>query len=113
MIVNILMTIGLILIVLSLCTLFSSNIKTRVFNAAVNTLLMGVMMAKNIIEGDMIMSIIFGVLLVIDIVFLAYGLVILSGEKHEDMNPGGRVNTLLERTKFLKEIEEYYGSKRH
>lgn len=108
--IDILMGIGLILLIMSLCTLFSTNNKVRKFNLVVNTLMVGDFMIKNILEGDTIGTIVFGTLFVIDLLFLIfwYGM-----QRRDNMNLGDKADGLFERNKFLNDIKEKYGSTGH
>ena len=112
--IDILMGIGLILLIMSLCTLFSTNNKVRKFNLVVNTLMVGDFMIKNILEGDTIMTIVFGTLFVIDLLFLIFWSSWYNEmQRHENMKLGDKVDELFERNKFLNDIKKKYGSTRH
>jgi hypothetical protein len=108
MIVNILMVIAIALIVLSLCTLFETSLKARLFNLVVNTALMAVMMTKNIITGSYGFAGLFGALLVLNLVLIVFVLRLVKKE-----NPFDKVVEHSVRDKFLNDIKKKYGSTRH
>ena len=108
MIVKILMVIALVLLVMSLCTLFTTSRKGRLFNSVVNTVLMAVMMTKDLIVGNYGWAGLFAALFILDIVFL---FLVSRWDKKE--NPWNKFDDLLERDKFLNDIKKKYGGTRH
>ena len=103
MVVNVLMVIGAILLVLSLCTLFAKSYRWKLFNTVVNALLMGDMFIVNIISGNYLMTIIFGMILVFDIVMFLF----LVDGKDEYMNMDYKADKLSKKEMFLREIDQY------